>query len=389
MPEALTYEHLVSILTRPGAVALEDTEWRAAIADAEAHGVLSLIAEAPSIKAGGAQLASLVRPAIVGQTALSVVRQRELHRVLDGLAGVGARPIVFKGAHLAFTIYPSPRLRPFLDVDVLVRPEERLAIDAQLLALGYERVPQVSGWIAFGQQQYWRVDESGAGHTLDLHWRLANPQAFAGRITYADLAEQAEPIPRLGPHAWGPCRWMALLIACVHRTAHHGNSDRLIWLYDIHLLASSLSGREWEELAGLAGRRGLGQVLAAGLDDSSECFGPAAPDRLQAELQSHRASDRDLSEFLAGPRSRFAVAASDWRRIERWGDRVTFVREHLLPPPSYMVHRYGMASPLALPWLYLRRIIAGAGKWAADARHHRREHGRQRRVRRHRQTRLP
>lgn len=39
------------------------------------------------------------------------------------------------------------------------------------------------------------------------------------------------------PNAFAPAASDALQIACLHRGAHHRNSDLLIWLYDIHLLA--------------------------------------------------------------------------------------------------------------------------------------------------------
>ena len=40
----------------------------------------------------------------------------------------------------------------------------------------------------------------------------------------------------------------ALLVACIHRVAHHRGTERLIWLLDIHLLASRLEEREWTAL---------------------------------------------------------------------------------------------------------------------------------------------
>ncbi len=104
----------------------------------------------------------------------------------------------------------------------------------------------VTGDVAFTQFQLCRVDESGASHTLDIHWRIAVPKVFAERLTYDDLRRDAVAVPRLGPHALAPSLPLALVVSCLHRTAHHGTSTRLLWLYDIHLLAAALSERDWD-----------------------------------------------------------------------------------------------------------------------------------------------
>ena len=55
-------------------------------------------------------------------------------------------------------------------------------------------------------------------------------------------------VPALGPEARGLSAPHAFVLACVHRVAHHDSSERLIWLYDIHLLASAMdaaAGKKW------------------------------------------------------------------------------------------------------------------------------------------------
>jgi hypothetical protein len=368
MPQALTDSQLASALRDPRGVELPaDVDWTSTLADAEAHGILPLLADVAT--AGGWDFAAiaLIRPALAAHAAVSIVRERELRRVLDAFAERRITPILFKGAHLAFAIYSSPDRRPHVDADMLIRREDRDAAEHCLVCLGYEPVPQVTGEWAFGQQQYWKTDASGAGHTVDVHWRIANPRAFADRLTYGDLAADSMPVPRLGPHACGPSVRLALLVACLHRTAHHGTSHRLIWLYDIHLLASRLTADDWLSLRDLAASRGLSAVLAAGLDHAAECFATPVPPAVLEMLRADSSTDADVLEFLEGPRPRLDVAASDWRRIPRWRDRTRFLRDHLFPPPSYMAHRYGTTSHAVLPLLYLRRILAGAGRWAAES----------------------
>ena len=54
----------------------------------------------------------------------------------------------------------------------------------------------------------------------------------------------------------------ALFVACVHRVAHHDDAIDLLWLWDIHLLASRLSADPEFSLASLeAGTRALAAEL--------------------------------------------------------------------------------------------------------------------------------
>ena len=105
----------------------------------------------------------------------------------------------------------------------------------------------------------YKTSGGGFTHALDVHWRLNNAALLSERFTFAELAAAAVPIPALGPHAQGLGSVHALLLACMHRVAHlpEGNADRLIWLYDIHLLAQHLIDQQWQEIVILTEERGV------------------------------------------------------------------------------------------------------------------------------------
>lgn len=363
MPQALTPgERVVAALLRPSLnpAAPPPGDWTALITAAHEHGVLPLLAARAARHGPNAGFAAAMRPAVAANTALELVRHREGRRLFSAFARAGVAPLLLKGTHLAYSLYDAPELRPRIDTDLLVRDDEFDALRGALSAAGYAAVPHVTGDVAFGQFQYSRTDESGARHTIDLHRRIANPLAFAGRLTYEELAADADALPALAPNARGPAPWRALILACVHRTAHHGTSSRLIWLYDIHLLAGRLSDPEWDGIVAAAARKGLAPVIAAGLTDAADAFATALPPDLIERLRAHYASaDADVVAFLERPPSLLRVAASDWRRLRSWRDRVRFLREHLFPSPSYIRHRYGIRSTVALPFLYAHRIVFG------------------------------
>src|SRR5690606_1137752 len=162
------------------------------------------------------------------------------------------RTLIMKGADLAYSVYRSPDLRQRTDTDLLVAPEDREAAGRVLRALGYEAVGQSGGRLLMYQQPFRLMRDEAAIHVIDLHWRAFNPHRFGDALTFADLDSRAEPRPRLGDGARGLGRPHALALACVHRVAHHYNDDRLIWLYDVRLLAGQMTGADWDALAALA-----------------------------------------------------------------------------------------------------------------------------------------
>jgi Uncharacterised nucleotidyltransferase len=338
--------------------------WPALLASAGAHGVLPLLADAAAAAKWDRDLLAAMRPSVAAETALAMLREAELRRVLASLNAAGVTPLLFKGAHLAFTLYPSPDRRPRLDTDLLIKEADRDALRQCLMACGYGPVPHVTGEVAFTQFQYKRVDESGASHTLDIHWRIAVPKAFADRLSYDELMCDAVAVPRLGPHAFAPSRPLALVVACLHRTAHHGTTTRLLWLYDIHLIASQLTAGDWDVIVQRAQSCGLTPVVAAGLEHAAERLDTPVPSSVLDRLHAGAAAtDPDVLLFLDGAPPQMQVAISDWRRISGPRARIRFLQEHLFPPASYIRHRYGISSRFALPFLYAHRAVRGAVKW--------------------------
>jgi Uncharacterised nucleotidyltransferase len=339
-------------------------EWPQLVAAAKIEGVLPLLADAAESAGWDTEFRARVRASVLGEAALSIVAERELRTVLDALGEDNIVPLLFKGAHLAFTVYPSPDRRPRVDTDLLIKESDRDGATRCLRRIGYLPAMRVTGDVAFGQCQYWRTDRTGAAHTIDLHWRIANPKAFGGRITYDELRRTAVAIPQLGSHAYAPSATYALLIACVHRTAHHADAPRLIWLYDIHLLASRLSEREWLSLVEIASDRGVAPVVAAGLEHAREALAASVPPAIVNRLRSHTVeTDADVLAFLDGAPPQIRIAWSDLRRTQGWRARARFVREHLFPPASYVQERYQSRSHAMLPLLYAHRIATGGVKW--------------------------
>jgi hypothetical protein len=295
--------------------------------------------------------------------AIEIVRSHEIAAVLDALASRNIHPILLKGAALAHVLYDSPALRPHADTDLLIRRRDVDAVRATSRELGYSESLLSDGELIFCQFQMIRRDRFAVDHPFDFHWKISTQSLFADVLTYDELAAGAVPVPALGNRARTAAGVQALLLACIHPVMHHRNDERFIWLYDIHLLASRLSGGDLERFAALAIDKQMAAICARQLRVTAARFGTAIPDRLMADL-SERAGVEPSAAYLEPSRRWHHELASNLGALPRLRDRVRLLREVLFPSRGYMLIAYGLEpwGSILLPALYLHRCARGLWK---------------------------
>jgi hypothetical protein len=316
-------------------------------------------------------LIQTLRQQVIRGTALELLRRKVVADVLATLAGAGIEPVLFKGTALAYSLYADPALRTRSDTDLLVPEDQRgRAMDA-LAALGYARVLELGELASY---QACLTREGVGAHTLDLHWKISNSELFSRLFDYEELRAAAEPLPALAPQALGASPMHAMLIACMHRAAHvqapyfvggvaYYGGDRLIWLYDIHLLAMSFSQPQWGELLALARRKGFRSVCLEGIEQARLHLGTPVPTEVLAELGRKGPVEPTAAYLKAGHLRR--------RWLDLWAyegvrEKLRFARELAFPPAAYMRERFPSARLDWLPWLYVRRAIGGMRRRGAD-----------------------
>ena len=341
------------------------TQELAVIDAATRHGVAPLLARAlrvADVSGWPPRVVGALDRALAGESALEHGRRAELRRLSSAFAAERIPALVFKGAAVAYQVYAQPWLRPRHDTDLLIRVDDTVRATDVLRGLGYEAMITTSGRLVSAQNQWIRRDEIGSQHAVDLHWRILNPQAFARLASFDELASRSVTLPALGDAARAPAPADALFIACLHRVAHHYDSENLLWLYDIHLLASSLRDVECDAFLDTVSRTGAGAVCAQGLRLAHDAFAGAAVERLERRIAS-RDTPAAWRRFMSGGVTRMDVIWSDLRVLDTWRDRVTLVREHLFPPASYMRARYDVPPGRGLPYFYAYRIAHGVKRW--------------------------
>ena len=187
------------------------------------------------------------------------------HRLKPVLAGFNASQLdhlLLKGLALAEYLYPSPGMRGMSDVDLLVRKDELLQVNACLEALGYRAVDgdaavalaNPEGYLS--SLEYHRVDRMPP--ILHVHWHPVNTsvpaEAFAPFFDVDSLWDRAA-IVRLDDVETKILSPEHLLIyLCEHALRVNHSFDRLILIYDIVRLLDTFGDLiDWSAVVSDAG----------------------------------------------------------------------------------------------------------------------------------------
>ena len=289
-------------------------------------------------------------------------QEHELKLALSLLTEAGLRLLLMKGTPLAFTHYPQPYLRSRCDTDLLFENKENAEKAFSFLEdQGYQRPNAVSGEFVSHEFSCYKTNKSGIESTLDMHWKLSNAQQFARAFNFTELADAAITIPELGNGvtALGPVH--AMVLACMHRIAHKPErmENRLIWLYDIHLLAESFDDEQWQRFTDLAMCKGMCGICLDGLLTSIETLASEVPDEVMAKLEDG-ARKEDYSVEIGD--SRLSMEMANLRALPGWKERVGLIKERLFPDANYMMVKYDTQKKVMLPYLYLKRAVGGIFK---------------------------
>jgi hypothetical protein len=299
--------------------------------------------------------------------AFDLLRERELRRVLARLDDFGLRPILLKGAPLAYTLYKSPALRPRGDTDLMIRESDAKMISRILCELGYAGEGIQTDRLASYQCQY-KLGKAGTSHTLDVHWKINNAPRFAEAFTFDELEESAIVLSSLAPFARGLGYTHALAVACMHRFGHahapfyvDGDAvyagDYLSWVYDIHLLSAQLEATQWAEFTDMAQSKCIAAFCLDGLNAAMEAFKTPIPAGVLSTLQTAAATESIDAKRLR--KSAVAWFIENFRSWPQTRQRIAWVREMAFPTPSYMMRRYRTGNWLALPFIYIHRAASG------------------------------
>ncbi|MGH7459476.1 MAG: nucleotidyltransferase domain-containing protein [Longimicrobiales bacterium] len=282
-----------------------------------------------------------------------LARSGELVSVVAQLESAHIPVLVVKGPVLGVAFYDGIGLRPFEDLDLVVRSEDLERALTMLSRLGY--VPKYALTGALRRGYFRRFGElhlthATTGTVIDLHWSLLwQRYGFAAALDgawdrTATVSIGREPIRTLGTED--------LLVYLLIHAAKHG-WQCLAWLGDIARVILGSAAMDWVRIASTTQRTGSTRLIATGLEICSRLLD--APQQLPASLAgaAEQRLARDVCwRLLHSPQlcSTGPARPLFYRALERRRDRLRWVHEVLLQPtpPDWHV----VALPAALDWLY-------------------------------------
>lgn len=285
---------------------------RAALAEQAArHGLAGVIRR---LAGGGLASAALDRAALLEAAHAAAVRAF-LEETLDAAREAGVIPVLLKGYGFAARYYPEPLLRFGRDVDLLVRPAERPALEDAMRQRGLSRARAHHG----------AIELSGPRGTLDLH--LSPVEAFGVRWPAAPLLDRARDATLLGR----PVRYLAREDELLYLSLHAANhlNQRLAWLHDLALLAAD-PALDWSVFLSRVPDRTAGAVAWLALDAAWRLLEAPVPEAVRERLAPAPLRQR-IARGLLGEEA--ILEQRLWGRRMKWA----LVKVALAPGPSALV----------------------------------------------------
>jgi hypothetical protein len=284
--------------------------------------------------------------------AQELLRTIEITKFAGELARRKIDCLVMKGEALARLHYSAPHLRQRCDTDFFIDLKDITHVREALDDMGYRVVPPV-----YKSHQFVAIPEleSNAPILFDVHWRILNAPRFARVLSFAEAMKCSGPVPGL-PHCRAPGLEDALLMACMHREgSERHDRNRLIWLYDIHLLAGAMTPEALEGLVEKAQTKGVQHACLEGLKAAEQCFGTTIPARAIAGL----AMEPVAKKGGRYARSNLALIVDDLKSLPGAPSKVGLLGELFFPDSDALMRKFKKTSKVWLPVLYLRQLLGG------------------------------
>jgi hypothetical protein len=280
----------------------------------------------------------------------------EIEHILLALTRAGLDFIWFKGAVLAYAVYPNPACRRRGDLDLWIQPEQLTLAIGVLQSLGYrlhgqDSQPTALVLLVGGEQQM--VNSNSAVRLIELQWPAIRGEwaRHTTAIDYSGIWQRRAPVAVASRsfHAMAPED--ALIHLCVHHAiGHQFGAPWLRNLLDIHLLTATQS-LDWGQIVDRARSWRLATVVWTMLSLSLALLDtPVPPASLAAlapapwrrwTIKRLRLAEAMLTMQPGGfTHRRFLIQMA---LVDRVRDGMRLPWRGLFPEAAWLQARYGVA----------------------------------------------
>lgn len=266
--------------------------------------------------------------------------ERQLREVVAAFEKGGVRILVLKGPAYGRTVYPDPALRPASDLDLLVRPDDMVQARTILEGLDYkceerkfgikERLYAHEEFVHKRKQRYFR--------TIELHWRLHALIGIKQEAQTEELFDRAIRVESSSLTFEALDLVDALIHTAINNAYGHDHCMRLIWAYDIKMIALKLAvPGDWELLQKRCGQLRARRAVELSLEMARAWMGLRLP--------------QGFDDFSAWPQPT-DIEADAWQKVVH--------RHHRL---LSMIRLRMPADSGAFVWVRLLSYMVFSGRW--------------------------
>ena len=328
LPEELL-RYILSILRdtpiTPPNVSIE--QWLQLLPVLAPHGIIpllyQLLKKMPNHLSPPHEIMDKMRYAYLMHTAQALREEKQMQEIANLFVEAGVRIIALKGFAMARMVYPGLGTRPGSDLDLLVAPEQMAKARTLFENIGYEGGPELfNAESGLYQDEFFGHRKNRYFRIIELHWRLHSFLGISQESEVRELFDRAITVKTESVIFEA----LDIVDAMVHRAINnaygHDEHMRLIWLYDMVLLAGKLDGSaDWRrlqqrcvawrariavELSFEMARSWLGFELPTGFDDFSTWPRPTEVETIGwARLISRHRGPFTLLKLRMPPASNF------------------------------------------------------------------------------------
>lgn len=214
----------------------------------------------------------------------NLIISAELMRLIRLFEEAKLPMIPFKGPVLAQRVYGNLALRPFTDLDLLVRADDAGRAEDLLIKAGFRPVKELApgqraAYIRYEHDRSFVKEETGV--PLELHWRFfARYVAF--KLAGEDMWRRLERVQMAGVDAPMLPPEELLLVLSVHGAKHLWTS--LGWILDIALLPDAYRNLDWDRTQELARQTGTERMFRLALRLADDLWGIPMPENIRAQV---------------------------------------------------------------------------------------------------------
>jgi hypothetical protein len=225
--------------------------------------------------------------------------------LVDTAQRQGIAFLIVKGPALSQALYGDPQARTYMDLDIIVHPENLARAEVMLVSLGYELVllhRRDLRWMlgqraegdqaeCLGEEETRRLfltyhfhlpfvptDPSRAVR-LDLHWALFRQSA--PQIPTAQLWQRAVQMTIAGRSVLTLSPIDNLIYLCQHASQSSYRGLKIINLLDIIKAGDEFTDAQWQEFIALVRASGLEGLVLRAFGLSYRCFSRPLPDPIR------------------------------------------------------------------------------------------------------------